>query len=70
MNIFQEDFDSTIFLKPTSEEEIGKIIFSLNSNKASGPNSIRYKILFPFQNELSMQLKDLFNLSSVTGVFR
>ena len=49
MNIFQEDFDSTIFLKPTSEEEIGKIIFSLNSNKASGPNSIRYKFYFLFK---------------------
>ena len=37
---------STIFLKPTSKEEIGNIISSLNSNKVSGPNSIPYRILF------------------------
>ena len=33
---FEEGCDSTIFLKPTSKEEIGNIISSLNSNKASG----------------------------------
>ena len=37
---------STIFLQPTDEEEIANIIFSLNSNKACGPNSIPYGILF------------------------
>ena len=31
---------STIFLQPTDKEEITNIISSLNSNKASGPNSI------------------------------
>ena len=36
---FKEEYDRTIFLKPTSKEEIGNIS-SLNSNKASGPNSI------------------------------
>ena len=30
----------TIFLEPTDKEEIANIISSLNSNKASGPNSI------------------------------
>ena len=38
--------DSTIFLQPTDKEEIANIISSLNSNKASGPNSIPYRILF------------------------
>ena len=37
---------STIFLQPTDKEEIANIISSLNSNKASGPNSIPYRILF------------------------
>ena len=32
--------DSTIFLEPTDEEELANIISSLNSSKASGPNSI------------------------------
>ena len=37
---------STIFLQPTDKEEIANIISSLNSNKASGPNSIPYRTLF------------------------
>ena len=37
---------STIFLQPTDKEEIANIISSLNSNKASGPNSIPYRIQF------------------------
>ena len=58
-----------IFLQPTGKEEIANIIFSLNSNKASGPNSIPYRILFPLKNEISKQLADLFNLSFKTVVF-
>ena len=65
----KEDCDSTIFLKPTSKEEIGNITSFLDSNKASGPNSIPYRILFLLKNEISMQLVDLFNLSFVTGAF-
>ena len=63
----KEECESTIFLKPTIKEEIGNIISSLNSNKASGPNSIPYRILFLLKNEISMQLAVLFNLSFVTG---
>ena len=57
-----------IFLQPTDKEEIANIS-SLNSNKASGPNSIPYRILFLLKNEISKQLADLFNLSFMTGVF-
>ena len=60
---------STIFLQPTDKEEIANIISSLNSNKASGPNSIPYRILFLLKNEISKQLANLFNLSFMTGVF-
>ena len=42
---------------------------SLNSNKASGPNSISYRILFLLKNEIFKPLVDLFNLSFKTGVF-
>ena len=59
----------TLFLQPTDREEIVKIITSLNSNKASGPNSIPYRILFLLKNEIPKQLADLFNLSFMTGVF-
>ena len=54
---------------PTDKEEIANAISSLNSNNASGPNSIPYKILFLLKNEISKQLADLFNLSFMTCVF-
>ena len=60
---------STIFLQPTDKEEIANIISSFNSNKASAPNSIRYRILFLLKNEISKHLADLFNLSFMNGVF-
>ena len=59
----------TLFLQPTDREEIVNIISSLNSNKASGPNSIPYRILFLLKNDISKQLADLFNLSFLTDVF-
>ena len=37
---------STLFLQPIDREEIDNMITSLNSNNASGPNSIPYRILF------------------------
>ena len=58
-----------MFLQPTDKEEIVNIIPSLNSNKASGPNSILYRISFLLKNEISEQLADLFNLSFMTGIF-
>ena len=60
--------NSTIFLQPTDTEEVANIISSLNSKKASGPNSITYRILFLLKNEISNQLANLFNLSFKTGV--
>ena len=60
---------STIFLEPTEKEEIANIISSFNSKKSSGPNSIPYGKLFLLKNEISKQLKDLFNVSFMTGVF-
>ena len=44
---------NSIFLQPTDKEEIANIISSLNSNKASGPNSIPYRILLLLKNEIS-----------------
>ena len=61
---------NTIFLQPIdNKEEIANIISSLNSNKASGPNSMSYRMLFLLKNEISKQLADLFNLSFMTVVF-
>ena len=66
MNIFQA---SSIFQQPTVKEEIANIIYSPNSNKASGPNIIPYRILFLLKNEISKNLADLLNLSFTAGVF-
>ena len=46
------------------------IISSLNFNKASGPNSIPYGILFLLKNEISKQLADLFKIAKVVPVFK
>ena len=54
--------DGTIFLQPTDKEEIANITSSLNSSKASGPNSIPCRVLFLLKNDISKQLADLFNL--------
>ena len=66
---FSNETSSTTFLQPTDKEEITNIISSLNSNKASGPNSILYRTLFLLKNETWKQLADLFNLSFITGSF-
>ena len=57
------------FLQTTDKEETFNIISSLNSNNASGPNSIPYRILFLLKNAISKQLADLFNLYFITGFF-
>ena len=44
-------------------------LISFNSNKASDPNSISYRISFLLKNETWRQLADLFKLSFMTGVF-
>ena len=69
LDYLKEECESTIFLKPTSREEIGNIISSLNCNKAPGPNSIPYRILFLLKNETSRQLAYLFNIPFVPGIF-
>ena len=55
-------------MQPTDKEEIAIIKFSLNSNQASGPSRIPYRILLLLKNEISKQLADLFNLYLMTGV--
>ena len=60
----------SIILSQITEDEISKIISSLNSSKSTGPNSIPNKILKRFQVHISKHLTDIFNLSFTTGVFR
>ena len=60
---------NTIFLQPTHKDEIATITSSVNSNKASDPNNIPFRISSLLKNEISKQLADLLNLSFMTGVF-
>ena len=69
LDYLSNETSSTIFLHPTGKEEIADVISSLNSNKAFGPNSTPYRILFLLKSEILKQLPDLFNLSFMTGVF-
>ena len=55
-------------MQPTDKEKLCNTISSRNSNKASGPSSISYRILFLLKNEILKQLADLFNLSLMSGV--
>ena len=56
----------TLFLKPSSSEEI---ISSLNESKSVGSNSLPTKILKLLKNDISLQMPNIFNLSFSTGVF-
>ena len=65
---------STLFLQPTNREEVVNIITSLNSNKASGPNSIPYRTLFLLKNESCSFMTDVFpsvlKIAKVVPVFK
>ena len=59
----------SIFLAPTTEQEIIDNISSLNINKSIGPNSINTKILKLTKNIISKPLTEIINLSFSTGTF-
>ena len=65
----RNESNNAIFIQSTSKEDMASIISSLNSDKASGPNNMPYKILFPLKNEMSRQLTHLFKLSFMIFVF-
>ena len=49
----RNESNNAIFMQSTIKEDMASIISSLNSDKASGPNNIPYKI-FPLKNEMSI----------------
>ena len=61
--------NKTIFLTPTTPEEIEKTIRYFNSRKANGPNSIPTKLLKSVKKSLAEPLSDLINLVFTTGIF-
>ena len=60
---------NSIYLTPTSPDEIAKTISTFSPSKASGPNSIQIKILKILQDKISKPLSLLINQSFTTGVF-
>ena len=59
----------SFFLSPNDKNEIISIISALDSQKASGPNSIPIKILKLMKNDISDQLAVLFKCSFTSGSF-
>ena len=58
-----------IFLRPTTPEEITKIIGNFSDTKSSGPNSIPVRILKLLNPEISKTISTLINRSFEMGVF-
>ena len=59
----------TFLLTPTDKNEIYFIISSLNSQKSSGANRIPVKILKRLKNDISHQLRVIFNMALSAGQF-
>ena len=59
----------SFFVSPTDKKEIKNVIFSLDSHKSVGPNSIPTKVLKLLKNDISSQLSEIFNISFSSGVF-
>ena len=59
----------TLFLSPTTPNEVANISKTFNLNKAIGPNSLPAKMLKDAKNEISEPLCTLINLSFNTGAF-
>ena len=60
---------NSCLIQPTNVTEINKIIGSMNSNKASGPNSFPTNLLKENVSILSMPISKLINLSYKEGIF-
>ena len=59
----------SMFLVPSTPEEIVKVINSLSLSKSPGPNSIPVRILKLLKHDISIPLSILINRSFETGVF-
>ena len=67
MNYLDEAISNSLFLSPTSANEISKLILSLNNNKATVPYSLPVFILKSLHNVISVPLEIIYNPSFATG---
>lgn len=61
--------ENSLFMTPTSKEEIVKLISNLPQKKSSGHDNIDNILLKEIKYEISDILSDIFNRSITTGVF-
>ena len=61
--------NNSLYLIPTTPDEIAKIINCLDENKSSGPNSIPVFILKSLKPFFSLRLSKLINLSFEVAIF-
>ena len=61
--------EKSLFLTPTTANDIKNIINELNSKKTSGPGSIPTEILKLTNNIISKPLSEIINLSFESGIF-
>ena len=59
----------SMFLAPSTPEEVIKVINSLSLSKSDGPNSIPARILKLLKHDISIPLSVLINRSFETGIF-
>ena len=60
---------NSLFLSPTTPDEIKKLILKSDCSKAVGPNSIPTKVLHLIMEEISISLSKIVNLTFATGLF-
>ena len=60
---------NSFFLRPTTPEEIAKVIGSFSDAKSSGPNSIPVRILKLLKLDISRPISTLINRSFDVGIF-
>ena len=59
----------SFFFSPITPEEVRKTLTSLDPKKSSGPHSIPRQILDAVQEEITIILSDIFNITLQTGKF-
>ena len=57
---------NSFFIRPTTSDEISNLILSLNESKSVGPYGLPIKIIKLLENDISLQLTNIFNLSFST----
>ena len=68
-NFLKHRNPNSLFLSPTTPEEVAKIIGSFSESKSSGPHSIPVRILKLINLEIATPISNLINRSFETGIF-